>query len=143
MKALKSIMLGLAMLVACTVSNAKSIPSTENMTAVHAINTYVDAMTRGRMQGLKEVLDPSAKFSMLRGKQMLCFDKNEMISFLNQTKNIEQACTTSTSVVESNADVAVIKVDMKFANFTRSNYLTVANTGKGWKITSVHSVFKS
>jgi hypothetical protein len=33
-------------------------------------------------------------------------------------------------------------VDMKFENFVRSNYVTIANTPSGWKITNVHSVFK-
>jgi len=142
MKNLKSIMLGLALLLVCGAVNANPTTDNENLTATHAINTYVDAMTRGRVNGLNEVLDQSVKFSMLRGKEMLSFDKKEMMTFLSKSKNVEQSCVTSTSVVESNGDVAVIKVDMKFDGFTRSNYLTLANTGSGWKITNVYSVFK-
>lgn len=134
-------MLGLALLLVCGAVNATPIPNTE-LTASHAVATYVNAMTHGKLQGLNEVVDQSAKFSMLRGKDLLSFDKKEMLSFMGKSKNVEQACTTITSVVESTADVAVIKVDMKFENFTRTNYLTVANTGKGWKITNVYSVFK-
>ncbi|RFZ85988.1 hypothetical protein DYU05_10500 [Mucilaginibacter terrenus] len=141
MKKLTTIFLGLALLLTTTLVNAKPVSTNENLTAIHAINTYVDAITRGKVQGLNDVLDQSVKFSMLRGKTMLSFDKKQMIDFLKQGRNVELACTTNTEVVERNADVAVVKVDMKFENFTRSNYVTIANTPSGWKITNVHSVF--
>jgi len=141
MKTLKSIILGLALLVVCNAAKATDNEG-ERLTKTHAINVYLDAMTRGKIDGLNEVLDQSAKFSMLRGKSILSFTKKEMTDFLKKEKNVEQDCTTTTEVVESNADMAVIKVDMKFENSVRSNYVTVADTGNGWKITNVYSVFK-
>lgn len=142
MKNLKSIVLGLALLLVCGAVKATPVSDNENLTAIHAINTYVDAITRGKLGGLNDVLDQSVKFNMLRGKKMLSFDKKQMMEFFKGGKNVEQACVTSTDVVESNADVKVVKVDMKYDGFTRSNYVTIANTGDGWKITNVYSVFK-
>jgi hypothetical protein len=142
MKTLKSIMLGLALLIVCGAAKANDNTEGENLTKNYAINTYVDAMTRGKVQGLNEVIDQSAKFSMLRGKSVLSFTKSEMIESLKANKNVDQDCTTSTSIVESTSDLAVVKVDMQFDGFVRSNYVTIANTGKGWKITNVYSVFK-
>ncbi|RYU90321.1 hypothetical protein EWM62_12395 [Mucilaginibacter terrigena] len=141
MKTLKSVILAFAVLVTCNIAKANDVPES-NLTRTHAINTYLDAMTRGKIDGLNQVVDQSAKFNMLRGKSILSFNKKEMTDFLKNQKNVEQACTTSTEVVENNADMAVVRVDMKFENFTRSNYVTVANTGSGWKITNVYSVFK-
>ncbi|MDR3695272.1 nuclear transport factor 2 family protein [Mucilaginibacter sp.] len=140
MKTLKTMMLGLAMLALC--GAVKATPREDGkLTENYAINTYIDAMTRGKLNGLNEVLDKSAAFNMLRGKHVLSFDKQQMLDYFQTNKNIEQQCTTSTSVVESNAGLAIVKVDMKFENFTRSNYVTIANTGSGWKITNVYSVF--
>jgi len=133
-------MLGLAMLAFCGAVNAKTNDDGK-LTKNYAINTYVDAMTRGKLNGFNEVLDKSAAFNMVRGKQVLSFDKKQMLDYLQSNKNTEQQCTTSTSVVESNASIAIIKVDMKYENFTRSNYITIAHTGNGWKITNVYSVF--
>ena len=143
MKTLKSIILGLALLVVCGSVQANT-PTLErdNLTKTYAVNTYVNAMTRGKLDGFNEVLDKSVKFSMLRGKNMLTFDKKEMLTYMKKDKDLSLACTTSTSIVESNADVAVVRVDMQFDGFVRSNYLTVANTTEGWKITNVYSVFK-
>ncbi len=140
MKTLKSILLGVALLAVGTAVRANNT-NDGTLTENHAINTYVDAMTRGKLQGLNDVLDPSAQFSMLRGKTVLSFSKKQMLDFMQANKNTEQTCTTNTSIVESNANIAVVKVDMKYDGFVRSNYVTIANTGNGWKITNVYSVF--
>jgi hypothetical protein len=142
MKTLKSIILGLILLVVCSAAKATTYTDGDNLTQTYAINTYIDAMTHGKLKGLNEVLDQDAKFTMLRGKTVLNFSKDEMVESLGASKNVEQACTTTTSIVESNEAMAVIKVDMQFDGFLRSNMVTVTNTGKGWKITNVYSVFK-
>jgi len=140
MKTLRSIMLGLAMLAMCGVVKANTNDNVK-LTQTYAVNTYVDAMTRGRLNGLNDVLDNSASFSMVRGKQVLSFSKKQMLDYFKTNRNTEQICITSTSVVESNANIAIVKVDMKYSDFTRSNYVTIANTGNGWKITNVYSTF--
>jgi len=142
MKTLKSIIAAVALVIVCGAAKANVIAEGDNLTRNFAINTYVDAMTRGKIQGLGDVVDQSAKFNMLRGKNVLSFTKGEMIESIKSNKNIEQNCTTSTTIMESNSDMAVVKVDMQFDGFVRTNYVTVANTGKGWKITNVYSVFK-
>jgi tRNA U55 pseudouridine synthase TruB len=141
MKTLKSIVLGLALLVVTSVVKADE-PSTVMLTRNHAVNTYIKAMTQGINNDLNDVLDQTAKFSTLRGNKVVSFDKEEMMTFAKQNENVSQACTTTVTEVQSNADVSVVKVDMHFGNFTRTNYVTMANTGNGWKITNVYSVFK-
>lgn len=141
MKTLKSIILGLALIAVCGVATAKNTTD-NNLTPNHAINTYVDAMTRGKLQGLGDVLDKSASFSLVRGKAVFSCGKKEMIDYFQSLKNVEQICTTSTSVIESGEDLAIVKVDMKYDTFVRSNYVTVAKTPEGWKITNVYSTFK-
>jgi hypothetical protein len=141
MKTLKTIILGFALLAICGAANANIGTIGDNLTKNHAINTYVDAMTRGKIDGLNDVLDKSASFNMLRGKSVLSFSKKEMLDYLQINKNIEQACTTSTTMVQSDDKIAIVKVDMKFDGFVRSNYVTIANTGNGWKITNVYSIF--
>lgn len=140
MKTLKTISLGLAMLACFSAVNATS-NNTEHLTKNYAINTYVDAMTRGRLNGLNDVLDNSAAFSTVRDKKVVTLDKKQILEYFKMIKNTEQICTTATSVVESNASITIVKVDMKYQDFTRSNYVTIANTGSGWKITNVYSTF--
>lgn len=140
MKTLKSLFLGLALLIVTNI--VKADEPTVIITRNQVITTYISAMTLGQNAGLNEVIDASAKFNVLRGKKVMSFDKDELMKFASQNVNVKQACTTTTTEVESNADMSIVKVDMKFENFTRTNYVTMANTESGWKITNVYSVFK-
>ncbi|WP_295767829.1 nuclear transport factor 2 family protein [uncultured Mucilaginibacter sp.] len=141
MKTLKSLVAGLALLVIANVVKAEE-PNVARLTKSYAVSTYVNMMTRGLNAGLSDVFESNAKINILRGKQVLSFSKAEMLTFAGDNKNIQQNCTTSVTEVESNADMAIVKVDMKYEKFTRTNYVTIANTGEGWKITNVYSVFK-
>ncbi len=141
MKTLKSMALGLILLALGGVANATDTEAGK-ASKNYAINTYVDAMTRGKLNGLNDVLSTNAEFSMLRGKQVLNFSKKQMMEYFETTKNVEQNCDIRTQVVESNTDMAIVKVDMNFSTFVRSNYVTLIHIGDSWKINNVYSVFK-
>jgi hypothetical protein len=49
MKTLKSVTLALALFVTCSFAKASDVPE-RKLTKTHAINTYVDAMTLGRIE---------------------------------------------------------------------------------------------
>jgi hypothetical protein len=66
MKTLKSIFLGLALLVITNVVKADEPAAI--ITRNQAITAYINAMTLGQNSGLNEVIDQSAKFSILRQK---------------------------------------------------------------------------
>lgn len=142
MKTLKSTIAILALLFVGVTAKATIHTDEENMSKNYAINTYIDAMTRGKAAGMNEVLDPTVKFTILRGKNVLSFSKKDMLDYLKSNKDVEQNCTTDTEILQNDADQSVIKVDMKYDGFVRSNYVTLANTGNGWKIINVYSVFK-
>ena len=141
MKTLKSLFLGLALLATANIVKADE-PAAAKLTKSYAVSTYVNTMTLGKNAGLNDVVDQSAKFNILRGKQVLSFSKTEMLKFAGENIGIRQQCTTTVSEVESNTDMSIVKVDMNYGTFTRTNYVTIANTGDGWKITNVYSVFK-
>jgi hypothetical protein len=141
MKIFKPIMLFIIVLMVSGIANAKNRADEGIFTKTHAIDTYVDAVARGKLDGLNDVVDPTAKFSLLQRKQLVSYTKKEMMDFFNRIKNIEEDCTVNTAVVETNTDITVVKVDMQFKTFVRSNYVTIANTGNGWKIINVYSVF--
>lgn len=140
MKTLKTIVLGLALVIGFGTAKA-NIPTDKKLTQNYAINTFIDAMTRGKLDGFNDVLDNTMKFSQLRGKTVLSFSKKEMLTFMETNKNVEQICTTSTSIVQQDSNIEVVKVNMNYGGFMRTNYVTVANTGNGWKIVDVYSVF--
>jgi hypothetical protein len=143
MKTLKSILTALVLFVGFTAAKANDNAPVVLPLHDYAVYTYVNAVCHGQMAGIEDVLDKNVQFSMVHGTQVITSDKAEVMQYLRDNKNVEQNCTVSTSVVESNDDVTVVKVTMKYSDFVRTNYVTIANTSTGWKITNVHSVFKS
>ncbi|MDB5010425.1 MAG: hypothetical protein JWQ06_1214 [Mucilaginibacter sp.] len=138
MKILKSILLGLSLLVVCGAAKASDVPLTED----YVINTYVDALTQGNLNGINNILAANAQFNVLQNKKVVTFSKQDMMDYLKSNKGVQQNCTTATTLIENNADDAIVKVDMKYADHVQSNLVTMINTDNGWKISNVYSIFE-
>lgn len=141
MKTFKTLALGLCLL-AGTIAKADTKPSAATLSKDYTLNTYIDLVEHGKLDGAKYIFNGNTKFSMLRGDQVVSYTRTEMLAFMKQNKNIDQNCTTNTTEIESKNDTSVIRVDMQYKDFVRRNYVTIANTKKGWKITEVYTVFK-
>lgn len=141
MKTLKTIFIALLVTLTFTAAKANNPNIKERLTMRYAINIYVDAFTHGKSAGLFEIIDENAKFLHNRGQQVISFSKNQILQSLENEHNVEQNCTTIIKIVENNSNLVVYKVQMKYQNFSRTNYVTMTDTGNGWKITNVSSVF--
>ncbi|MBC7914797.1 MAG: nuclear transport factor 2 family protein [Pyrinomonadaceae bacterium] len=107
----------------------------------YALKTYIDAITAGKVKGFAEILDNDVKFTVTRGEKIINYSRTEMLNSLKLSQNITQNCVTEHTIVEQNPTQAIVKVSMKYDAFSRINYVTMAQTNKGWKITNVSSVF--
>lgn len=134
-------MLALVFTMACSAANAADPPASR-LTKKYVVDTYVNAMTRGKLTGIDDALDQNAKFGMLRNKRIENFGKSDMIDYFKSNLGVQQNCITKIDTFENNADMALVKVDMHYNNFVRSNYITMVSTAGGWKITNVYSVVK-
>ncbi|MVN20977.1 nuclear transport factor 2 family protein [Mucilaginibacter arboris] len=141
MKTLKTTLLALLLTVTYSISKANLPNRSERLTMRYAISAYVDAFTHGKCAGLADVIDDSAKFSHTRGEKIISFSKNEILESLKNQQDVEQNCTTTARIVESTAKLVVYKVQMKYEKFSRINFVTMTDTGNGWKITNVSTVF--
>jgi len=143
MKTLKTIILGLVAVMTFGAANAKTNHNAEKLTADYALTSYVNALTLGQNSAVGDVLDNDFKYTMLRGKSMVTWNKDQMLESLKTSADIKQDCKSTVTISESTTDITVAKVTLEYPNFTRTNYVTVAATADGWKITSVYSTFKS
>lgn len=140
MKALKTVIA--VFVVAFSASAfANQEPESSKTSMDHAVKTYIDAIASGKVKGFAEILDNNVKFTITRGEKIISYSRSEMLSFLKNSENITQNCVTEHALVEQNALQAIIKVTMKYDTFLRVNYVTMAQTQKGWKITNVSSAF--
>ena len=143
MKMLKSIMLGIAMVAVCGMANAKATKGTdEPLTENYVVSTYVSAITQGSLKDFTRILDNDVTFSATQNNEVKSFQKDDVIANLKANEGIKQECTTTTSKVKETPDGTVYQVDMKYADHTRTDMVTIVEGSNGWKITDVSSLYK-
>jgi hypothetical protein len=129
------------MLLLLDVAKADEPKRRASLTMKFSISSFIDADTHGKCDGIAAIINDNAKFTLMRGDEMLSFNKKQIISHLEYLRNIQQNCTTNYNVVEAAGNYALIKVEMKYPTFSRINYVTMSECSDGWKITNISSVF--
>jgi len=142
MKTLKSIMLGMALLLVSVAVNANPKSHDKKPTKQEVIDTYLNAVVHGKLDGINNAIDDEAQFNMQRGNNVNTLNKQQILNSLKSSENIDQDCTCTKSVVQDSDDASVLKVEMKYADFTRTDVVTTQRGAGGWKITKVDTSFK-
>ncbi len=140
MKTLKAMLMGLALVFAVGVASAATT-SGPKPTKDDVFNTYLNAVVHGKLAGIEDVIDDEAEFNIKHGDNVSTIGKQQIIRSLKSTENIEQDCHCTKSVVQDSDDVSMLKVEMKYADFTRVDIITAQRAGHGWKITKVESSY--
>lgn len=140
MKTVKSL-LATALIAISLSSFAGEDPKSQRLTMDYALQTYIEAITSGKVKAFAEILDNDVKFTVNRGKKIINYSRSEMLSMMKSTENVSQNCLTEHAIVQQSATQAIVKVTMKYDAFSKVNYVTMAETNKGWKITNVSSEF--
>jgi hypothetical protein len=142
MKTLKAMVMGLALLLVCGVSQAASVTNHNNSTKDEVIDAYLNAVVHGKINGLSDIVDDEAQFNMKRGSSVNTLNKSQILNSLKSSENVEQDCQCTKTVMQDSDDMSVIKVDMKYNDFTRTDVITAQRAGNWWKITKVETSFK-
>lgn len=137
MKTLKSIVMGFALLIICGAANAANKTNDKGPGKDEVIDTYLNAVVHGKLDGIDKAIDDGAHFNMTRGDNVNSLSKQQLLRSLKSTENIEQDCKCTSSVVRDENDICVRKVQMNYGDFTRTDLITAEREGKGWKITKV------
>ena len=138
MKTLKSIMLGLALLLMGGVANAAR-PAASALSKNDVLDIYTNAVIHGKIAGLDQALSKNVEWKMYRGDKLFKLDKQAIMDSFKASENVEQTCKFTTSTVENNDDTMVIKLDMKYDTYTRSTLVTFKQDKNDWKITSIET----
>ena len=141
MKTLKAMMMGLALLLICGISQAAPIGH-GNSTRDQVIETYLNAVVHGKLDGVSDVIDDDAQFAIKRGERINTLTKAQIMDGLKANANVEQDCQCTKSVMQDDDLKKVLKVDMKYADYTRTDIITAESVGAGWKVTKVETSFK-
>ena len=143
MKALKAMMIGLALMAVCGFANATTKTTNDvNTTKQEVLDTYMNALVHGNLDGISAAIDDNAKFYVVQGVRVHASDKKQVLDYLKSNANIDQNCKCSSSTLSQDDNTLVQKVEMKFKEITRTDVITAQRSDDGWKITKVETSFK-
>ncbi|MDB5029537.1 hypothetical protein [Mucilaginibacter sp.] len=140
MKTLKSIMLGLALLVAGTVANAANKPTPAALTKNEVLNIYINAVVHGKTEGLNEILDDNIQYIMTRGSNVTTLNKKRILASFKASENIEQDCKYITTIIEDTREGMIVKLELQYGGYVRTNLITISLNRPDWKITKIENV---
>lgn len=139
MKTLKSIMFGLVLLIACTAANAAVKQTTAALSKNDVLDVYINAVVHGKIENLDRALANDVQYNMYRGEKVFKLNKDDILASFKATENVEQTCQCTTTKIEDNDQTMVIKLDMKYDNYVRTNLITIVHNRNEWKITKIET----
>lgn len=113
----------------------------EKLSVNYTLRTYIDALANGRIQGLGNLFDPGAKFTLTRGNRICNYSKDEVIEFMKSLEGVKQNCETNSAFLQLDNAQALVKITMKYSDFSKVTLVTMHNSNRGWKITNISSSF--
>lgn len=139
MKTLKSILLGLALLLVGTVVNAAPNPTAAMLSKSDALDIYTNAVIHGKIDGLEQALSKNVELKMYRGEKVFKLNKQAIMDSFKASENVEQTCKYTTSTVEDNANTMIVKLEMQYDSYVRVTTITIKQEGKDWKIADIET----
>ncbi|GAC1561640.1 MAG: hypothetical protein NVS3B13_32480 [Mucilaginibacter sp.] len=134
-------LMGLALLFAFGTAVAATAYGSKP-TKDEVFNTYLNAVVHGKLTGFEDAVDDDAQFNIIRGDNVNTISKQQVINSLKLSENVDQNCECTKTVVQDTDNMSVLKVEMKYVDFSRVDVITAERAGKGWKITKVDTSYK-
>lgn len=139
MKTLKSIMLGAALLIAGAANAIVKPNHLDALTKNDVLEIYTNAVVHGKIDDLDKILANNVEYFIQRGDKSFKIGKDAIIESFKASENIEQGCKYSTSIVEDTSHGMVVKLEMKYDNYVRTNLITISLKHSDWKITKIET----
>src|SRR5471030_2308254 len=80
MKTLKTIVMGLALLMVCAITKAATRTPHTDDSKDGVINTYLNAVIHGKLTGLNDAIADEAQFNIMRGSNTNTLSKNQIMA---------------------------------------------------------------
>jgi len=111
----------------------------KNFNATQILTSYVESATQGKTELNKYLL--ASDFTYKNSKDEKTYNKREYSDFTEASKGLKYDCTTTYEVTEQYGEVYRAKITMKFAQFTRVDYVTLTQAKDSWKVSQIITTY--
>ncbi|SEM00389.1 Putative lumazine-binding [Olivibacter domesticus] len=111
-------------------------------TADNSINLYIETITNGNVENMDTLFGSQFILNTNANGKVISHSKTQIIGFLKGQKNVKQNCSATYIVMEQSEDYSIAKVEMKYRDFTKVDYVTFSKEGTDWKVNQVVTTYK-
>ena len=111
----------------------------KDFNTTNIITTYLEAATQGSIEFNKYLF--SDDFEYRNTANNICYDKKTYTHFLEKSKGLKFDCETTYEMLDECGKACIAKATMKFRNFTRIDYITLAHSQNGWRVSKVVTTY--
>ncbi|WP_437921534.1 nuclear transport factor 2 family protein [Sphingobacterium sp. LRF_L2] len=134
-KTLTTIAAAFIMITSFSAFAAETANPLKNLESAKIVTTYLEATTLGSVDMNKFLFSDDFEYRNTANGDS--FNKREYTNFLKAHKGIKFDCETAYEILDQSGQACVAKATMKFANFTRVDYITLSQSSEGWKVSKV------
>jgi len=125
-------------------SNPSKAETTLRLSAAadHTVSQYINAITKGQVDHVSNLFDNTFIQNVTSQGKVSKFTKKQVVTFLKANENIEQQkCVASYRVIEASGNLAIARVEVKYPDFTKVDYVTLCRDGLNWKVNQITTVY--
>lgn len=111
-------------------------------TADNSVHVYIETITKGNVTHVNELFSKQFRHNTNANGKVITHNKEQVIGFIKGQQNVKQNCSTSYTVLEQSGDYSVAKVEMKYRDFTKIDYVTLSREGADWKVNQVVTTYE-
>lgn len=129
-------------LVAMTSMSFAKGKTPRNTNPITVIDSYIQIATAGNTDGIQHLFSDDFKWTQSSNAKTKTYSKSEIVNFLKSSKGIKQNCQTTYNIMEKNDNCVMVKVEMKYDNFTKIECITLCNVNQEWTINQIIESYK-
>jgi len=140
---MKTICIAIICLITTTAfAHTERGPRTSTLTQTsYLLNAYISSVAQGNVSQIELLFTSDFKQNISGKDHIYSYSKDQIIKQLKSNKGIQQDCICSYQIIEQTKNGAIAKVSMKYAEFTKTDYLTLYRDGVQWKISQVNTTY--
>ncbi|HWV74081.1 MAG TPA: nuclear transport factor 2 family protein [Pseudosphingobacterium sp.] len=116
--------------------------STRLASADSSVHLYIETITNGNVENIDELFSSQFIQNTNTNGNLTTHNKELLIGFIRGQKNVKQDCSTTYTLLEKGGDYSIAKVEMKYRDFTKVDYVTLTKEGADWKVNQVVTIYR-
>lgn len=108
----------------------------------NVVDAYINTTVKGDVTYINELFAETFTQRFNTDYDQPTLSRSSYIKQLKNQKGITFQCDSKYEIVEQVGKYSLVKVNLDFVNFTRTDYVTLIDNDSGWEIAEVNTVYE-